>query len=111
MEKFGADIAQDGYSYGIQPDLNHYEASKAVTIAGTDIYHPTQDELTGAEIAFGGDEIRCLKRKNYLVLETQAQGFKNWTPYPGQLRLCAYSHLASGAMGLLYWNWHSIHNG
>ncbi len=110
-KKFGADIAQDGYSYGIQPDLNHYEASKAVTIAGTDIYHPTQDELTGAEIAFGGDEIRCLKRKNYLVLETQAQGFKNWTPYPGQLRLCAYSHLASGAMGLLYWNWHSIHNG
>lgn len=110
-KKFGADIAQDGYSYGVQPDINHYEASKVVSIAGTDIYHPTQDELTGAEIAFGGDEIRCLKGKNYLVLETQAQGFKNWTPYPGQLRLHAYSHLASGAGGLLYWNWHSIHNG
>lgn len=110
-KKFGADIAQDGYSYGVQPDINHYEASKAVSIAGTDIYHPTQDELTGAEIAFGGDEIRCLKQKNYLVLEAQAQGFKNWTPYPGQLRFHAYSHLASGAGGLLYWNWHSIHNG
>src|SRR5699024_8918493 len=34
-----------------------------------------------------------------------------WTPYPGQLRLHAYSHLASGAMGELYWNWHSVHNG
>lgn len=110
-KKFGAEIAQDGYSYGVQPDMNHAEASPAVSVAGTDIYHPTQDELTGAEIAFGGDEIRCLKQNNYLVLETQAQGFKNWTPYPGQLKLHAYSHLAAGADGLLYWNWHSIHNG
>lgn len=110
-KKFGAEIAQDGYSHGVQPDINHYEASKALTVVGTDIYHPTQDELTGVEIAYGGDEMRCLKGKNYLVLEAQAQGFKNWTPYPGQLRLHAYSHLASGANGLFYWNWHSIHNG
>lgn len=96
-KKFGADIAQDGYSYGVQPDINHYEASKAVTIAGTDIYHPTQDDLTGAEIAFGGDAIRTLKDSSYLVLECQAQAFKYWTPYPGQLRLQGYSHLASGA--------------
>lgn len=110
-KKFGADIAQDGYSYGVQPDINHYEASKAVTIAGTDIYHPTQDELTGAEIGFCGDSIRTLKNNPYLVLECQAQAFKYWTPYPGQLRLHGYSHLASGAQGIMYWNWHSIHNG
>lgn len=110
-KKFGADIAQDGYSYGVQPDINHYEAAKCLTIAGTDIYHPTQDALTGAEIAFGGDSIRSLKDKNYLVLECQAQAFREWTPYPGQLRLQAYSHLASGADGIMYWNWHSIHNG
>lgn len=110
-KKFGADIAQDGYSYGVQPDINHYEASKAVTIAGADIYHPTQDQLTGAEIAFGGDSIRSLKDGNYLVLECQAQAFKYWTPYPEQLKLHAYSHLACGADGILYWNWHSIHNG
>lgn len=110
-KKFGADIAQDGYSYGVQPDICHYEAAKCLTIAGTDIYHPTQDFLTGAEIAFGGDAIRSLKEKNYLVLECQAQAFKYWTPYPGQLRLHAYSHLASGADGIMYWNWHSIHNG
>jgi beta-galactosidase len=48
---------------------------------------------------------------NYLVLECQAQAFKYWTPYPGQLRLHAYSHLANGADGIMYWNWHSIHNG
>ena len=81
-KKFGADIAQDGYSYGVQPDINHNEASRSVTIAGTDIYHPTQDNLTGAEIAFCGDEIRSLKNDNYFVLECQAQAFKYWTPYP-----------------------------
>ena len=108
--KFGADIAQDGYSYGVQPDINHYEAAKCLTRLGTDIYHPTQDDLTGAETAFGGDSIRSLKQENYLVLECQAQAFKYWTPYPGQLRLHAYSHLAGGADGISYWNWHSIHN-
>lgn len=109
--KFGAAVAQDGYSYGVQPGINHREASAALTLCGTDIYHPSQDELTGAEIAYCGDSIRCLQHKPYLVLETQAQAFKNWTPFPGQLRLQAYSHLASGACGTLYWNWHSIHNG
>lgn len=110
-KKFGADIAQDGYSYGVQPDIVHAQAAEAVSVAGTDIYHPTQDDLTGAEIAFGGDEIRSLKQAPYLVLECQAQAFKYWTPYPGQLRLHAYSHLASGASSVLYWNWHSIHSG
>ncbi len=99
-----------GYSFGVQPDVNHYHAAKALTIAGTDIYHPTQDDLTGAEIAFGGDMIRSLKRDNYLVLETEAQGYPGWTPYKGQLRLQAYSHLASGANSVMYWHWHSIHN-
>ncbi|MDK2807995.1 MAG: beta-galactosidase [Clostridiales bacterium] len=109
--KFGADIAQDGHSYGVQPDIDHAEAAKCLTLSGTDIYHPTQDDLTGAEIAFCGDEIRSLKQDNYLVVETQAQAFKYWTPYKGQLRLQAFSHLASGALGVMYWNWHSIHNG
>lgn len=101
---------QCNYSYGVQPDINHTEASSAVTVAGCDIYHPTQDSLTGAETAFGGDEIRSLKHANYLVMETEAQAFKYWTPYPGQLRLQAYSHLASGADGVMYWSWQSIHN-
>ena len=104
------DFEWRGYSYGVQPDVNHLHASQALTIAGTDIYHPSQDDLTGTEIAFGGDMIRSLKHDNYLVLETEAQGFPCWTPYKGQLRLCAYSHLASGANSVMYWHWHSIHN-
>lgn len=64
-----------------------------------------------AEIAFGGAITRSLKPgQNYFVLETCAQGFAQWTPYPGQLRLQAFSHIASGAAMVSYWHWHSIHN-
>ncbi|MFC4323969.1 beta-galactosidase [Litchfieldia salsa] len=104
------DFEWRGYSFGVQPDVNHYEASKAVDIAGVDIYHPSQGKLTGTEISFGGDSTRSLKGTNYFVLETQAQAFPDWTPYPGQLRLQAFSHLASGANMVEYWHWHSIHN-
>ena len=99
-----------GHSYGVQPDTNHLHAAQCLTIPGVDIYHPSQDALTGAEIAFGGDMSRSLSGGNYLLLETQAQGFPDWTPYPGQLRLQAYSHIASGSCSVMYWHWHSIHN-
>ncbi|WEV67016.1 beta-galactosidase [Bifidobacterium sp. ESL0769] len=100
-----------GYSFGVQPAVDHFKAAKALDIAGVDIYHPTEDELTGKEIAFGGDMARSIKGgQNYLVLETEAQGQHGWLPYPGQLRLQAYSHLASGADSVMYWHWHSIHN-
>lgn len=104
------DFEWRGYSFGVQPDVNHYHASQCLSIAGVDIYHPTQDDLTGTEIAFGGDMTRSLKHDNYLILETEAQGFPGWTPYKGQLRLQAFSHLASGANSVMYWHWHSIHN-
>ena len=105
------DLEWRGYSYGIQPDVDHFAAARAMDVAGVDIYHPTQDALTGTEISFGGDLARSMKQGlNYLVIETQAQGFPQWVPYPGQLRLQAFSHLASGANLLAYWHWHSIHN-
>ena len=49
------DFEWRGYSYGVQPEVNQFEAAGSVTIAGADIYHPSQDLLTGEEIAFGGD--------------------------------------------------------
>lgn len=110
-KSFGAPGQQDGYSGGVQPDICHFEASKALTLIGTDIYCFDQDRFTGREIAFGGDLMRSLRQEHYLILESQAQAFKDWLPYPGQLRQMAWSHIASGACGLLYWNWHSIHNG
>lgn len=104
------DLEWRGYSYGVQPDVDHYHTAKCLTIAGVDIYHPSQDDLTGKEIAFGGDLTRSLKQGNYLLLETEAQGFPEWLPYKGQLRLQAYSHIASGANSVMYWHWHSLHN-
>ena len=105
------DLEWRGYSFGIQPDVDHFAAAKSMDIAGVDIYHPSQKNLTGTEISFGGDVTRSMKGgKNYLVIETEAQGFPQWVPYPGQLRLQAFSHLASGANMVEYWHWHSIHN-
>lgn len=105
------DLDWKGYSYGIQSDVDHFAAAKAMDVAGIDIYHPTQDKLTGIEISFGGDLTRSMKGgKNYFVIETEAQGFAQWVPYTGQLRLQAFSHLASGANMVEYWHWHSIHN-
>lgn len=104
------DFGWKGASYGVQPDVNHFHVSGCLDIAGCDIYHPSQSKLTGAEAAFGGDLTRSLKKDNYFVLETQAQGFPEWTPYDGQLRLLAFSHLASGADLVEYWHWHSLHN-
>ena len=105
------DLAWRGYSYGIQSQVNHFAAAKVLDVAGIDIYHPTQDKLTGAEIAFGGDLARSMRGgQNYLLMETEAQGFPDWTPYPGQLRLQAYSHLASGANMVEYWHWGTTAN-
>ncbi|MBQ9412606.1 MAG: beta-galactosidase [Oscillospiraceae bacterium] len=104
---------RNGYSGGVQPDISHYDAQEAVTLLGTDIYCPAQDRLTGREIHFCGDLIRSLRRgrESYLVCESQSQAFKEWLPYPGQLRQMAFSHFADGAGGLMYWSWSSIHNG
>ena len=99
-----------GYSYGLQPEVDQWEAAAPLTVAGFDIYHPSAQDLTGKEIACGGAIARSVKRGSYLILETEAQGNHGWLPYPGQLRLQAFSHLASGANSVMYWHWHSIHN-
>ncbi len=104
------DLNWTGYSYGLNGEVDVFEDAKATTVLGVDIYHPSQSKLTGMEIAFGGDLTRSAGKGNYLVLETEAQGFPEWLPYDGQLRLQAFSHLASGASMVEYWHWHSIHN-
>lgn len=105
------DLGWRGHSFGIQPEVDHWKSARPLDIAGIDIYHPSQDKLTGAEIAFGGDVTRSMRNgQNYLVLETEAQGFPHWTPYPGQLRLQAFSHVASGAQMVEYWHWATTAN-
>lgn len=99
-----------GHSYGLQPEVDQYAASKCTTIAGGDIYHPSADFLSAKEITTCGNIIRGLKGNNYLILETEAQGNPGWLPFPGQLRLQAFSHFANGSNSVMYWHWHSIHN-
>lgn len=104
------DFAWTTHSIGYQPEVDQYDAARCMTVAGADIYHPSNEELTGAEITVCGNISRSLKKDNYLILETEAQGMTPWLPYPGQLRLQAYSHIANGSNSVMYWHWHSIHN-
>ncbi len=104
------DYSWIGTSFGLQPEVDQWQACKCMDVAGCDIYHPSQDDLTGCEITACGNISRSLMRDNYFVLETEAQGNQAWLPYPGQLRLQAYSHIANGANCVEYWHWHSIHN-
>lgn len=98
------------YSYGLQPEVNQWNAAKPLTVAGCDIYHLSAQDLTGKEIAMGGAIARSLKKANYLVLETEAQGNHGWLHYPNQLYMQAFGHLSSGSNSVMYWHWHSIHN-
>lgn len=108
------DLEWRGMSYGIQPSVDHFEASKPFDVAGIDIYHATAEELDGVQIGFSGDIARSMKKTNYFVVETQAQSINpssnQQLVFPNQLRLQAYSHIASGANMVMYWPWHSIHN-
>lgn len=101
----------DGRSRGLQSNADHYDIAGNLSLAGVDVYHSSQKHFTGVEISFAGSELYALKHQPYLVLETQAQAFCETVPFPGQAKLQAIANAASGAMGMLYWNWHSIHNG
>ncbi len=99
-----------GSSFGLQPDIDQVKAAESLSAAGVDIYHKSAAFLDGAVIHMGGAIGRSIKKANYLVLETEAQGNPGWLPYENQLRLQAYSHLSCGANSVMYWHWHSIHN-
>jgi beta-galactosidase len=97
-------------------DIDQIGSSKKMDIISVNVYHGSQDNLTGDEIAFAGDFFRSVKMKNYLNTETNAQTI-GWNsksqmpPYDGQLRMNVYAHMGSGANMVEYWHWHSIHYG
>lgn len=97
-------------------DIDQIESSKKMDLLAVNVYHGSQDNLTGDEIAFAGDFFRSVKMKNYLITETNAQTI-GWDskmqmpPYDGQLRMNVYAHIGSGANMVEYWHWHSIHYG
>jgi beta-galactosidase len=96
--------------------VDSWDISKFLDVAAINPYHDTQDKLDGWWIAFMGDFTRSMKKAPYLVTETNAQTIGwdakgQFPPYDGQLRLQAWSHVASGAHMVEYWHWHSLHYG
>jgi len=97
-------------------NIDQLATSVKMDVMAVNIYHGQQDDLTGNEIAFGGDFFRSVKNGNYLVTETNTQTI-GWTsktqqpPYPGQMRQNVYAHIGSGANMVEYWHWHSLHYG
>jgi beta-galactosidase len=101
---------------GIRTNLDQWAIARDLDVAAVNPYHATQDRLTAKDIWLSGDLCRSLKGKSYLVTETNAQTIgwdsrAQYPPYPGQLRLSAYAHLAAGANMVAYWHWRSLHYG
>jgi beta-galactosidase len=96
--------------------VDSQEISKFLDVASINPYHDTQERLDGWWISFAGDFTRSMKRAPYLVTETNAQttgwdARSQYPPFDGQLRLQAWTHVASGAHMVEYWHWHSLHYG
>ncbi len=108
-------VTQDFHG-GTRTAVDSAEISKFLDVAAINPYHETQDRLDGWWIAAMGDFTRSMKKAPYLVTETNAQTIGwdakgQFPPYDGQLRLQAWSHVASGAHMVEYWHWHSLHYG
>ncbi len=101
---------------GIRTNLDQWAIARQLDIVAVNPYHAMQDRLDARGIWMSGDLSRSLKNQSYLVTETNAQSIgwdsrAQYPPYPGQLRLSAYAHVAAGANMVAYWHWHSLHYG
>src|SRR4029434_1867400 len=94
---------------GVHTDLDQWAIARNLDIVGVNPYFETQERLSARGIWLTGDLARSLKQTNFLVTETNAQptGWVSQThspPYPGQLRLMIYAHLAAGANMVAHWH-------
>lgn len=104
------------FSGGVHTNLDQWGIARHLDLVAVNPYFETQKRMTARGIWLSGDLARSLKHSNYLVTETNAQtiGWDSRTqypPYPGQLRLAVYAHLAAGANMVAYWHWSSLHYG
>jgi beta-galactosidase len=108
-------ITQD-FSGGVHTNIDQWAIAGHLDVVSENPYFRAQKRLDGRSIWMSGDLARSLKQTNYLVTETNAQTIgwdsrAQYPPYPGQLRLVVYTHLAAGANLVEYWHWHSLHYG
>jgi beta-galactosidase len=104
------------FSGGVHADIDQWAIARSLDVVAENPYFETQARLDGRGIWLTDDLGRSLKQSNFLVTETNAQSIgwdsrTQYPPYPGQLRLVAYAHLAAGANMVEYWHWHSLHYG
>jgi len=96
--------------------VNHTIANRKLDMPSLNVYHGSQNNVTGEDVMWADDFYRSVKKTNYLIAETNAQtiGWDSkgqYPPFDGQGRLYVYSHIAGGANMVEYWHWHSIHYG
>ncbi len=104
------------FSGGVHTNIDQWGIARSLDIVAENPYFVAQDQLSGRTIWMTGDLARSLKHENYLVTETNAQTIgwdsrAQYPPYPGQMRLVVYTHLAAGANMVEYWHWASLHYG
>jgi beta-galactosidase len=96
--------------------VDQLSAARKLDMPSLNVYHGSQNDVTGEDVMWADDFYRSVKKTNHLITETNAQTIgwdsKGQTPpYDGQGRLFVYSHIAGGANMVEYWHWHSIHYG
>ena len=96
--------------------VDQLSAIQKLDMPSLNIYHGTQNNVTGEDVMWADDFYRSVKKSNFLISETNAQatGWDSkgqYPPFDGQGRLFVYSHIASGANMVEYWHWHSNHYG
>jgi beta-galactosidase len=96
--------------------VDQLAADEKLDMPSLNVYHGSQNDVTGEDVMWADDFYRSVKKTNHLITETNAQtiGWDSkgqFPPFDGQGRLFVYSHIASGANMVEYWHWHSIHYG
>ena len=96
--------------------VDQLAAGEKLDMPSLNVYHGSQNDVTGEDVMWADDFYRSVKKTNHLITETNAQttGWDSkgqFPPFDGQGRLFVYSHIAGGANMVEYWHWHSIHYG
>lgn len=96
--------------------VDQFAATRKLDMPALNIYHGSQNDVTGEDVTWADDFFRSVRKTNHLVTETNAQtiGWDSkgqYPPFDGQARLFVYSHIACGANMVEYWHWHSNHYG
>ena len=96
--------------------VDQLAADQKLDMPSLNVYHGSQNDVTGEDVMWADDFYRSVKKTNHLITETNAQtiGWDSkgqYPPFDGQGRLFVYSHIAGGANMVEYWHWHSIHYG